>query len=234
MAPSFGFRPNRWLPVHEPGWRAQGMGLMFRLAGRRGPASRQRPQIYVEPQAGMGWRNSRRSLRAPGVAKSADGRVLEPVTEGGVSFEPVPDSPKPAETAAGRAQSRCATLAEDFSAEHHYRGKTWNKLRLLTKPFARYGKPGMDVEGGALYCFAQGTDPEALLMLESRRGHDGPEWQYAFAPMTGFAINAFWKGKELWSLTGRGTTARRGTRPIPFTHPSSLGEPGRSDPQDGK
>ena len=32
-----------------------------------------------------------------------------------------------------------------------------------------------------------GTDPEAFLFLEARAGHDGPEWQYAFAPMTCYA-----------------------------------------------
>ena len=72
-------------------------------------------------------------------------------------------------------------LADGFSAEHFYKGRTWNKLRLLTKPFARYGKPGTDVQDGALFCFAHGTNPEVLLTLESRPGKDGLEWQYAFA-----------------------------------------------------
>jgi hypothetical protein len=138
---------------------------------------------------------------SPLIAKSPDGRVWNP-SKGGLSFKPVPDAPKPAETPERRLR-QMRDLADGFSAEHFYKGRTWNKLRLLTKPFARFGKPGSEVQDGALFCFSHGTDPEVLLMLESRPGQDGPEWQYAFAPMTTFHINTFWKGKEVWSLPPR-------------------------------
>jgi hypothetical protein len=134
----------------------------------------------------------------PLVAKSAQGRDWSP-SRGGVVFKPVPDAPKPAETAERRLRQMRA-MADGFSAEHVYKAVTRNTLRLLTKPFARYGKPRLDVQDGALFCFAHGTDPEVLLMLESRPGKDGLEWQYAFAPMTSFAVNSSWKGKEVWSL----------------------------------
>jgi hypothetical protein len=138
---------------------------------------------------------------SPLIANSADGDVWKP-TKGGVSFKPVPDAPTPAETGERRLR-QMRDLAEGFRADHFYRGQVWNKLRLLTTPFARYGKPGSAVQDGALYCFAHGTDPEVLLMLECRAANSGPEWQYAFAPMTTFAVNAFWKDKEVWSLPSR-------------------------------
>ena len=148
------------------------------------------------------WMEEFSSLSAsPLIAKSPDGRDWSP-SKSGVSFKPVPDAPRPAETAERRLR-QMRELADGFSAEHFYKGRTWNKLRLLTKPFARYGKPGSDVQDGALFCFAHGTDPEVLLTLESRRGKDGLEWQYAFAPMTTFAVNGSWKGKEVWSLPPR-------------------------------
>jgi len=157
-------------------------------------------QIYWNPQ--QVWMEEFSSLStSPLIAKSTDGRDWS-TSQGGVSFKPLPDAPKPAETAERRLRQMRA-LAEGFSAEHFYKGRTWNKLRLLTKPFARYGKPGSDVQDGALFCFAHGTDPEVLLMLESRPGQDGLQWQYALAPMTGFAITTFWKGKEVWSLPPR-------------------------------
>jgi hypothetical protein len=144
------------------------------------------------------WLEEFSSLSAsPLLARSPDGRVWSP-SKGGVSFKPVPDAPKPAETAERRLR-QMRELAESFSAEHFYKGRIWNKLRLLTKPFARYGKSSSEVQDGALFCFSHGTDPEVLLMLESRPGKDGPEWQCAFAPMTTFATNAFWKGKEIWT-----------------------------------
>jgi hypothetical protein len=40
-------------------------------------------------------------------------------------------------------------------------------------------------------------------MLEVRPSQHGLEWQYAFAPVTGFAINTFWKAKESWSMPAR-------------------------------
>ena len=154
-------------------------------------------QIYWNPR--QVWLEEFSSLSTvPLIAKSAEGRDWCP-GKGGVSFKPVPDAPKRAQTADRRFRQMRA-IAEGFSAEHVYKGVTRNKLRLLTKPLARFGKPAVDEPDGALFCFAHGTDPEVLLLLESQPGKDGPEWQYAFAPMTSFAVSASWKGKEIWSL----------------------------------
>ena len=38
------------------------------------------------------------------------------------------------------------------------------------------------------------------MLLESRRGPSGQAWQYAFAPMTSFAVSTSWQGKEVWNL----------------------------------
>jgi hypothetical protein len=178
------------------GSRDGAMFVWLDEAGRPAVAA----QIYWNPQ--QVWIEEFSSLSAsPMVAKSAGGRDWR-TTQGGISFKPLSDAPKPAETAERRLR-QMREFAEGFSTEHFYKGKTWNKLRLLTKPFARYGKPGSEVQDGALFCFVHGTDPEVLLMLESRPGQDGLEWQYACAPMTSFAINTFWKGKEVWSLPER-------------------------------
>ncbi len=174
-------------------------------------------QILWNPQ--QIWVQEFSSLfTSPLIAKSADGRVWNP-SRGGTSFKPVPDAAKPADTAERRL-GQMRQLAEGFSAEHFYRGRTWNQLRLLTKPLARFGKPGSDVQDGALFCFALATDPEVLLMLESRLGKDGPEWQFAFAPMTGFAINTFWKGKAIWTKPAE-ANGSRATRAILFTYVES-------------
>ena len=184
------------------GSRDGALFLWLDQAGRPAVAS----QILLNPQ--QVWAQEFSSLsKGPLIARSADGRVWNP-SRGGVSLKPVPDAARPADTAERRLR-QMRELAESFSAEHYYRGRIWNQLRLLTKPFARYGKPGSDVEDGALFCFAQGTDPEALLLLESRSGKDGPEWQYAFAPMTGFAINASWKGQKVWSKPAEGNGSAR-------------------------
>jgi hypothetical protein len=201
---TFRLLPDPVLRFTNPigGSRDGALFLWLDEAGRPAVAS----QILWNPQ--QVWAQEFSSLSpSPLIARSADGRVWNP-SRGGVSFKPVPDVARPADTAERRLR-QMRQLAEGFSAEHYYRGKTWNQLRLLTKPFARYGKPGSDVQDGALFCFAHGTDPEALLMLESRPGKDGLEWQYAFAPMTGFAINAFWKGRAIWNKPAEGNGSAR-------------------------
>jgi hypothetical protein len=95
------------------------------------------------------------------------------------------------------------TLASGFGASDDFQKKSWQPLRLLPKPLARYGKPGKDPIDGALFCFVLTTDPEVFLMIEARTGRDGPEWQYAFAPMTTYGVKGFWKGQEVWSLPNR-------------------------------
>src|SRR4051794_10224380 len=155
---------------------------------------------------------------SPLVAEARSGPGWTP-SRGGVELRPVPDAPKPAATAEQRLLQMRA-LARDFAAEDYFKNKTWSALRLLPKPLARYGKPGSDVTDGALFCFALTTDPEVLLILEARTGKEGLEWQYAFAPMTTFAVKGSWKGREVWSLPARFGIAKEGNatfhiRPIP-------------------
>jgi hypothetical protein len=85
----------------------------------------------------------------------------------GVEFHPVPDAPAPAATAPARLRQLRA-LAEEFSATDDFKGAGWSQLRLLPKPWLRYGKAGSGVEDGALFAFAIGTDPEVVFMIESR------------------------------------------------------------------
>ena len=73
-------------------------------------------------------------------------------------------------------------------------------LRLLPKPLSRYDRPGPAPIDGALFSFVLTTDPQVLLILEVRSGSAGPEWQYAFARLTTFAVKGSWKGREVWSL----------------------------------
>ncbi len=117
----------------------------------------------------------------------------------GVAFRPMPEAPTPAATAPARLRQMRA-LAEEFSATDDFLGAGWTQLRLLPKPWLRYGKAGSGVEDGALFAFVLGTDPEAVLMIESRPDPAGGlRWEYAFAPMTSFEVRASWKGKPVWT-----------------------------------
>jgi hypothetical protein len=121
---------------------------------------------------------------------------------GGVEFKPIPGAPKPAETAELRLR-QIRALTGEFSAEEQFEQKTWQKLRILTKPFARYGKPRTAVIDGVLLACVLTTDPEVYLMIEAREGKGGPEWQYAFAPASIDPVKGLLKKKEVWRLPYR-------------------------------
>jgi hypothetical protein len=140
---------------------------------------------------------------APLIAEPSDAAVAAWTPHrGGVELRPVPGAPRPAENAEQRLRQMPA-LIQDFAAQDNFQGQSWQRLRLLAKPLARYGKPGTSLLDGALFGFVLGTDPEACVMLEARTGTDGPEWQYAFAPMSTYALKGSWKGQEVWSLPWR-------------------------------
>ncbi len=148
------------------------------------------------------WIHDWTSLSAsPIVAESGDRAVWRP--KPGLEFRPVPGAPAPAATPQARLRQLRA-IAEEFTATDDFLGEGWSQLRLLPKPWLRYGKAGSGVEDGALFAFALGTEPEVVLMIESRADPAGGlRWEYALAPMTSFEVKAFWKGKQVWTLPWR-------------------------------
>ena len=121
----------------------------------------------------------------------------------GLEFRPVPDSPIPAAAPESRLRQARA-LAGEFSASDNFRDAGWSRLRLLPKPWLRYGKAGSGVEDGALFALVLGTDPEVFLMIEARTAPAGGlRWEYALAPMTSYEVKASLKGKEVWTLPWR-------------------------------
>jgi hypothetical protein len=79
------------------------------------------------------------------------------------------------------------------------------ELRLLPQPLYRYERDvtADDKTGlldGALFAFAQGTDPQSLLLLEARRNGSKSEWMFAFARSASGALDARYRGQVVWSV----------------------------------
>jgi hypothetical protein len=72
-----------------------------------------------------------------------------------------------------------------------------HQLRLLPTPVYRYANE-KEVLDGALFAFAQGTNPEVLLLIEALRGETPGRWQYGFAPMTSFEARVLRGDKIVW------------------------------------
>jgi len=71
---------------------------------------------------------------------------------------------------------------------------------MLAQPIYRYESEDPQVLDGGVFAFVQGTDPEALLMLEAVRKGDGREWHYGFVRRTSGVLDARHRGKLVWHV----------------------------------
>lgn len=91
-------------------------------------------------------------------------------------------------------------LLTDFTATMG-REPRRHELRALTQPIYRYGSEKSDLIDGAIFAFAQATDPEILLLLEVRREDERPaSWWWAAARMSMVPLDVKYRGELVWSL----------------------------------
>lgn len=110
---------------------------------------------------------------------------------------PVPDAPQPSGTAVGRlAQMRA--MARQFAANKTDGRNRTTELRLLSRPLYRYESTDPAVADGALFAFADGTDPEVLLLLEARRGGGADRWHFAAARLNILHVKLFHQERQVW------------------------------------
>ncbi|MBC8116336.1 MAG: hypothetical protein H7062_18260 [Candidatus Saccharimonas sp.] len=123
--------------------------------------------------------------------------------QSGCQFSPVPNAPKPADTATERL-TQMKTLSRRFGAEltkvppFYSEGSTW-QLRLLPKQLVRYGGSAGTAVDGAIFVFCHDTDPELILLLETGGEANEAAWFFAFAPLTGWEAKVKCDEKVVWS-----------------------------------
>ena len=110
---------------------------------------------------------------------------------------PFSDAPRPADSDAARL-SQMKNLVRRFTVSESYFDEDF-ELRLLPRPIYRYQDEKVGLIDGALFNFAHGTNPEALLVIECRKNSSGPAWSYGFLPLAGAAVTAKLDGKTVWS-----------------------------------
>jgi hypothetical protein len=91
------------------------------------------------------------------------------------------------------------SMAREFTANFTDLKQQTTELRLLPQPLIRYEPQNMVVTDGALFAFAEGTDPQVMLMLEVR-GASPQRWEYAFVRSHFVELRGFHRGKEVWHL----------------------------------
>jgi len=135
--------------------------------------------------------------REPFVLKR-DGRAEWTTPEGGITPKTVPDAAAPAATENARlVQMRAIARRYQFLSEWgQEKSGEWD-LRLLPTPMMRYSSPDAGVIDGAIFGYAQGTNPEALVVVEAVTSKGKTEWQSAPARLSGYAIRGSFDGEPV-------------------------------------
>ncbi len=99
------------------------------------------------------------------------------------TFAPLPQAPEAgANPVAWSLQAR--ELARQFLVAVMV-GKKRNELRLLAKPLVEFRPQQDETLYGAVFGFAQGTNPDVLIQVRLQQAPDGARrWSYAIAQMT--------------------------------------------------
>lgn len=139
------------------------------------------------------------SLSTGPIACEKDGAIIWTTAKPGVEFKPIPGAPEPAATPLGRLR-QIRELAKDFSGRENDREKEDRDMRLLTQPILRYEGTEFEPVDGALFVFAHGTDPDAILVIEARKLDGVLKWQYALVRMTTSALRVNHRSVEVWNV----------------------------------
>jgi hypothetical protein len=70
------------------------------------------------------------------------------------------------------------------------------ELRLLSTPLHRYAAEGEGVADGAIFGYAQGTNPEGVVLIEAIADVNGLRWEATPARLTAYAVKA-WLDDEM-------------------------------------
>jgi hypothetical protein len=120
------------------------------------------------------------------------------------------DGVVPARIEAARlAQMR--QLQQRFRAWEGFReGATRTELRPLTSPLLRFSDLDKGVIDGAIFAFANGTNPEVFLVFEARgTSQESSVWQYRLAQMTGAEVTVELDDKPVWKRPDADPPAER-------------------------
>jgi hypothetical protein len=141
------------------------------------------------------------SLSAEPLTTTVDGTLRWSTSRPGITWQPVTEGPPPAVSRAERLR-QMKQLAQEFSvhaiktAPDYDEGSIW-RFRMMAQPIHRYA-PEAAVDG-AIFAFAQGTDPEAFLIIESRKDQGTSQWQFSLAAGCVWELHAQRGEREIWS-----------------------------------
>jgi hypothetical protein len=117
-----------------------------------------------------------------------------------VADQPLVSAPTP-RTARTRRLTQMRELARRFQATS-YKMESPYELRLMPQPLYRYEDQEAGILDGGLFSFAEGNDPEALLLLEAVASEEGKShvWRYTLARMTSYRVVVRLDNREVFAV----------------------------------
>lgn len=176
---------------------------VWRLGTEGRPTALVTVEIYQAPDKSRGLAYEFLSLtEARFSLKHKTERIRWDATGSALTLKELPDAPKPASTAPGRlAQMR--QLARRFAAKERLNKESID-CRLLTQPIDRYQSAEDKIVDGAIFAYANGTNPELGVVFES----DGKRWQYGIIRLTAAESSVTLDGREVAAFEGFNSRGR--------------------------
>ena len=163
-------------------------GTVFVWTSDDGPMAIAKCHIN-EPKAA--WGEAIHSLAPEPIAMTFRKLPLWAPAEAGLKYFDVPNAPAPAVNERARLLQMRA-IVRRFRVVGNW-GESdpsdW-QLRLLSEPLYRYKSAQRGVDDGAIFAFTQGTNPEAIAVVEAVRTDAGTHWQAAVTRLTKYGIRA--------------------------------------------
>lgn len=192
---------------HVQSVRAKAVGSLFLWTEKSGrPAAI--ADVFFLPAKPYTLYNEWHSLAARPVAVQWDGRTQLACPGPGLTWKEVPDAERPADTEALRSR-QARQISRRFTARLVDRRGDKYELHLPATPLHQYHDANSDSHAadepafmsGALFVMCQQTDPEILLLVESRPAREGAKWYYALAAFSNLDLYVQLDEKEVWSQT---------------------------------
>lgn len=152
-------------------------------------------------------KNAFQTLTEKGISGTHRGRSVWNTTAGKFSLKSLPNTREPAKTTTQRSRQLKRT-ASRFKVKVSLRDGRQEDCRLVPNPLFRFESKDGE-QSGAIFSFAVGTDPEALLLItKEEKPSGGVEWKYALARFTFYRLEASLDGSLVWEAdTARSMSA---------------------------
>lgn len=139
-----------------------------------------------------------RALSDGGIEGRHRDRVIWTSQPDSLLHRPLVNAPPPAANVSGR-KAQLGTLARRFDVKLTQKDGRLEQCRLVPQPLYRFDDA--NTACGAIFSFAIGTDPEALLILDKRVDESGkPAWHYAFARFSFYPLEGFLNNESVWKV----------------------------------